>query len=228
MKLFKYFFRFFLFTVLLFGCRVLDYSSGDRSSIFNRFIKPKFPTEYWIYAGDFTQEEVDTIHQGYQNWEPALQKLTATPFHFRFMGYTFTPINDDDTMHVIKKDPLSGNTVGQACLLLTPFGQKPVFGGDLRIASDKSFHTTDQWHFDGWRVYFSNCLEAIVTHEVGHLMGLGHSPNSNDIMCFQESASFCANRKPTPNDEYALEQFYLQYLTNFDFAKNINEDLSNL
>ena len=204
----------------------MDYSSRDRASIFERFIKPKFPTEYWIHTGDFTNEEVATIQQGYQNWEPVLQRLTGTPFHFRFMGYALTPVDGFDNVHIILRVSLSEPKLASTYLLFTQSG-KPIPGGDMEISSNKSFHTMDQWHLKGIRMYFSGCLEAIVTHEVGHLMGLNHSLNPDDIMYPQETMTNCAVRKPSANDEYALEQFYLNYLTNFDFTKNFNKDETN-
>ena len=213
----------FLLTTL--SACINPYSRGEW---FEKFIQPTFPTEYYIYPGQFTAEEVQTIHQGYENWEPIIQRLTGTDFHFRFMSYAAYPFNSDDTIHVVLKKSLGGNTVGRAHLLGGP-GYKTVPGGDIEIDQDKWFHTADQYHIWGLRVIASNCLEAVVTHEVGHLMGLDHSSNSGDIMYPNETLAGCSTRKPSANDERALETLYMLYLENFDFTKNFDSsDSQNL
>ena len=204
------------------------YSTHSRSDFFERFIKPKFPTEYYIYPGQFTQEEIQTIHLGYQNWEPIIQRLTGTAFRFRFMGYAAYPFNSEDAVHVVLRSSLEGQIVGRAHLLGSP-GYTPTSGGDIVISNDKSFHTADQVHAWGLRLIFSNCLEAVVTHEVGHLMGLNHSNSSDDIMYPNETFTNCSTRKPSANDERALGLLYIRYLSNFDFTKNFDSsDFENL
>lgn len=189
----------------------------SRSEWFTQFIKPKFPTEYTIYPGQFTEEEIQTIHQGYQNWEPVIQRLSGTSFRFRFMGEAAHPFNPNDSVHVVLRSDLEGQRVGQAHVL---FGFPPPSGGDIQIDNEKWFHTADQSHMWGLRLIVSNCLEAVVTHEVGHLIGLNHSENPDDIMYPNETMTNCSIRKPSANDERALEALYIRYLQNFDFTKN--------
>lgn len=190
----------------------------SRREWFERFIQPKFPTEYYIYPGQFTQEEVQTIHQGYQNWEPVLQRLTETAFKFRFMGYGTYTFNRYDAIHIVLKSPLESGTMGMAHLL----GGRTSKGGDIAISQDSWFHTTDQSHLYGFRLFFSHCLEFVVAHEVGHLIGLNHSKNPEDIMYYSETMTNCSVRKPSANDERALEALYIRYLENFDFTKNFD------
>ncbi len=197
----------------------------SRRELFERFIQPKFPTEYIIYPEQFTEEEVQTIHQGYQNWEPVIQRLTGTIFRFRFMGYEAHPFDPNDTVHVVLKKTLKDEILGRAHLLGKP-GSSATPGGDIVINEDKEFHMADQYHIWGLRLMVSNCLEALVTHEVGHLMGLDHSQNSEDIMYPTETLTNCETRKPSANDERALEALYIRYLKNFDFTKNFDSSES--
>lgn len=204
------------------------YYPYSRRELFEKFIQPKFPTEYYIYPGHFTQEEAQSIHQGYQNWEPIIQRLTGTSFRFRFMGYVAYPFNPDDTIHVVLKKSLEGKIVALTYLLGSP-GYTVLPGGDIAIDQDRRFHTADQYHVWGLRIIVSNCLESVVTHEVGHLMGLNHSTNSDDIMYPNETMANCSTRKPSANDERALESLYIRYLENFDFTQNFDSsDSQNL
>ena len=64
---------------------------------------------------------------------------------------------------------------GVESLVFTPNGYWPYNDGDMELS------TTNNWD-KGSTEFSNNNLKGVVTHELGHLIGLGHSNNPNSIM----------------------------------------------
>ncbi|MBI2608931.1 MAG: matrixin family metalloprotease [Deltaproteobacteria bacterium] len=204
------------------GCNISHIPEQERKEIFNQYIKPIFPSEYYIQDNAFTKEEIETIQQGFKNWEPIIRKLTATNFHFKYLGLADFPTDSGDQVHIVRREAFDEpheHKLAKAHHLLDENGNWSSVGGDIVINEWYGFHTQDQWHMEGLReVFFSFCLEGIVTHEVGHLIGMQHSNHKEDIMYFKRIP--VCDRKPTPHDEQVLGFVYLQYLRHLKFPED--------
>jgi hypothetical protein len=164
-----------------------------------------FPKEYYISPA-FTAEEQESIHQGFKNWEPAISEALQTNFEFTFKGTITASVDPLDNIHLITFDNSVTNAIlGRTHLLVdNPATDNVISGGDILI-QDIDFITADEWQ-DPYNSekYYKPCLESVMTHEIGHLVGLKHSQNYNDIM-FEQAVNGCFKHLPTSNDVQALK-----------------------
>lgn len=206
-------FLFFLLPVsfIFQGC-LRSFPPQERSRIFEEFLRPKFPQAYYIQKGVFTEQQIQAIHRGFANWEPIIQEFSATSFTFKFMGFSEAPYDLYDDIHIVRMGKLSESILGLSEYPFTKL-QKGFFaevpGGDIRINQNSQYHT--EGNEPGYP------LERLMTHEVGHLIGLSHTEDEEDVM-YPTLKKWDINCKNTPSegDIMELERVYVKYLKNFD------------
>ncbi|MBI2608693.1 MAG: matrixin family metalloprotease [Deltaproteobacteria bacterium] len=214
-------FIFFLLCVSFFfqGC-LRSFPPQTRSRVFEEFLRPKFPQAYYIQKGVFTEKQIRAIHKGFKNWEPIIQELSATSFTFKFMGFSDASYNIYDNIHIVRMAELDSNVLG---LGVYPFTKKTygffaeIPGGDILINQNFRYHTEKGWTLADVLNFNhpSYCLERLVTHEVGHLIGLEHVKNKEDVM-YPSVSSRSTRSSPSEGDIMELERVYIKYLKNFD------------
>nr|AAF82802.1 matrix metalloproteinase-like protein [Gnathostoma spinigerum] len=95
---------------------------------------------------------------------------------------------------------------------LLAHAQPPRYGAFTHYDDDELFGEWTQQYIDNGRRPFMWDLRSLVIHEVGHYLGLGHSPDRDDIMYPMYSDPIKDGKfvpaKPSKNDVYVAQQIH--------------------
>ena len=129
------------------------------------------------------RERMQRVRVAFHRWE-----LVGVPVRF-----AFTRDTAEAEVRVRWVDTLPGPRAG--FIRWTSNEQGWLTGADVALARRDSQH----------RAYPIDVLDAVVTHEVGHLLGLEHSPDPTDVMAAQVQT-----RRPTERDRATARVLYSQ------------------
>lgn len=115
--------------------------------------------------------ELAAIQHGFKAW----QEVTGSKLKFVFQGATGSRnLGSDDHLVVFDEDNSSGYfPPGSGVVAVTPISYYPPTGAILD--ADIAFNGRD-WTFSTDRSPGSFDVQDVVTHEIGHFVGLDHSP----------------------------------------------------
>jgi hypothetical protein len=164
-----------------------------------------FPIPYWInergYSGIANGSEFDAVHSSFQTW----QNIPAANLLFDYKGTT------------------SARTVGHDGLNLISFADDTTPLGSSAIAVTFSFFRTQggALQFDEADIVFSPSftystsaeankfdIQGVLTHEIGHLLGLDHSALVSSVMAPFASVSQLDQRTLTYDDIAGIAEIY--------------------
>jgi hypothetical protein len=127
---------------------------------------------------------------------------------------TVSYVQGDGISDIIFADPL--NLCKGTCIAATltgyyNTGQTGTCGGLNVVAvtdADISFNLKNKFHTvaEGGTCSREIYLEAVTTHEIGHLIGLGHSGTSSALM--YPSVSYCVNKAIASDDTNGRNALY--------------------
>lgn len=141
------------------------------------------PARRGLTGGVSDRERVARIRSAFRRWEKV-----GVPVRF-----AFTRDTAEAEVRVRWVDSLPGPRAG--FIRWTSDEQGWLTGADVALARRDSAH----------RAYPLDVLDAVVTHEVGHLLGLEHSPDPADVMAAQVQA-----RAPSERDRATARVLYSQ------------------
>ena len=147
------------------GATYMDAILAARNGNVARWVERKAnPVTVWVQPtttlNDFWPRFVDRTHDAFYTWA-----ASGVPMRFLFV--------DDSSqaeVHVFWVDRFDDSAAGK-----TYWSRDPnwwIVGADIEIALHRSTG----------EAYDDQMIRAIALHEVGHLIGLDHSPNPDDIM----------------------------------------------
>lgn len=143
------------------------------------------PVLVWVDPGrrgsEADRQRVARVRQAFRTWE-----TMGVPVRFRFLRDSMK-----SEVRVRWVDTLPGPRAG--FIRWTSDEQGWLTGADVALARRNSQR----------QYYPLQVLQAVVTHEVGHLLGLEHSPDSLDVMAAQVQA-----RRPTGRDTATVRLLY--------------------
>ena len=177
-------------TLLAAGDTTYVESLVGRDSVLRRWpVRVGQPIRVWVesprrtVAGVPDRERVKRVRRAFDRWQQV-----GIPVRFAFVRDSAKA-----EVHVRWVDTLPGPRAG--FIRWTSNEQGWLTGAEVALARRNSEH----------QAYPLGVLEAVVTHEVGHLLGLEHSPDSTDVMAAQVQA-----REPTTRDRATARVLYSQ------------------
>lgn len=232
-------------TLLLSGCAVAAlgltlHEAGAFALLNNKWLDPRMPVEYQFNtvldeACITGQEEFDEVRAAFQVWED----VPGVNITFQEMGSTTTACGlQVDGMNTMSMEDCLNQCTG-SCIAVTSSitwgnGGDPTWivngGSDLpqsgKTESDITWSKT--WRFGTFADVGSGCssdacpsgqtfdIRGISVHEIGHLIGLGHSSVGGSTMF--PSAGFCtlALTSLAPDDEQGAVTLYDETYVPFD------------
>lgn len=125
----------------------------------------------WAYAGspffhkyhvgpEFSQAQLKTIQGCFKKWEPWVSQALGQPFQFAYQGRK-KALDPNDSFRVIRKVDLGANKHG-----FTDY--PPQAGGDIQLNLKLLLRIGK--------------FEEVICHEIGHFLGVGHSPDRKSLM----------------------------------------------
>ena len=142
--------------------------SGDRQA--------SGPIGFWVDER-FSPPEVSAIRAGFATW----QRDPASDVTFVFMGTTPTPdraVEDGRNVVVRSARPVVVETKTALAMTRRSVAEGTSFYRDADVIID--FSGRVPWSLDG--VARAQDLQSVVTHEVGHLLGLDHVTDPSQVM----------------------------------------------
>jgi len=142
------------------------------------------PITYWINEKGLSQiengSEFSTVHASFQTWE----NVPTADIRFSYLGTTFVSGAGFDGLNVVTFADTS-TPLGSGVIAVTYSWFRSEIGNDglIRRAvgeADISFSTALEFSTSGEENRFD--LQGVLTHEVGHLLGLDHSGLISSVM----------------------------------------------
>src|SRR5215472_3413211 len=141
---------------------------------------PSMPIEYWINQSGSTQtsngSEFEAVKAAFSTW----QNVSIANVSFHYAGTTPVPTVGQDGLNVItfvdNTVPLGSDTVASTFSFFTvdATGKLIIQEADIAISTSIGFATNgDPQKYD---------LQGVLTHEIGHLLGLDHSALLSSVM----------------------------------------------
>ena len=172
---------------------------GSSISIPGGWLKTKLPIKYYIYPEDFNEEQARIICRAIQSWEYLIGLTLFESVNLRPMASTFTRPSKmrvfsfhlaNEVLEIrhafALEDYSSPRTLGHAVLE----HNNTAPGGPFIVASDVYLNAFT-YRFDGIKNPSYNSrddrrpiksLASLITHELGHVLGLGHSQSRGSVM----------------------------------------------
>ncbi|HLH31739.1 MAG TPA: IPT/TIG domain-containing protein, partial [Terriglobia bacterium] len=138
------------------------------------------PVQFWINQSGSSQigngSEFEAIKSAFQTW----QNVSIAKIQFQYMGTTPVSTVGQDGMNVVtfvdSSVPLGSETIATTFSFFTvdSTGSLAIQEADIAFSTTAAFSTSaDPGKYD---------IQAVATHEVGHLLGLDHSALLSSVM----------------------------------------------
>lgn len=164
------------------------------------------PVQYWINEKGFSQipngSEFNAVHSAFETW----RKVSIAALTVQYMGTTPALGVGRDGMNVISfadgSTPLGSTTIAATFSFF-----KSGSGGTITDEADIIFNTT-AFSFSTSGESGKYDIQSVLTHEVGHLLGLDHSALVSSVMAPFAALSVIAQRTLMYDDMAGIAEIY--------------------
>src|SRR5262245_16497003 len=163
------------------------------------------PISYWINEKGSSQitngSEFAAIHASFQTW----QNVQAADIHFNYRGTTSVSNVGRDGLNVVSFSDTSGllgsSTIAATfSFFRTDAGQLAIDEADIVFNTTLNFSTSvEDNKFD---------IQSVLTHEIGHLLGLDHSAMVSSVMVPFGAVSQLDQRTLSYDDIAGITEIY--------------------
>ena len=129
-----------------------------------------FPVRYFITDRSVPDVDVDQFRSAVADAFDTWRQVATADVGFEFVGYTSAEPFDEDGMSVLgfQDQPELERVLGATTFLID------TVSGEI-LESDIFFNASFDWSVAAAGESGRHDLQSVVTHEIGHLIGLGHS-----------------------------------------------------
>ena len=163
------------------------------------------PVSYWINERGSSQisngSEFQAVHASFQTW----QDVSTASIGFNYRGTTVTRTVGRDGINLISfaddTTPLGSSTLAAT---FSFFGV--LNGGAITTEADIVFNPSQQWSTSGDAGKFD--IQSVLTHEVGHFLGLDHAGLLSSVMVPFGSPGVADQRTLAYDDIAGVSEIY--------------------
>jgi hypothetical protein len=166
------------------------------------------PIQFWINQSGSPQisngSEFQAVQAAFQTW----QNVSIANVSFQYMGTTAVPTVGQDGLSVVtfvdSSVPIGLETVAAEFSFYTidGTGNATMQEADIALSTSLNFSTSaEAGKYD---------IQSVVTHEVGHLLGLDHSALLSSVMSPYPAPGQLDQRTLSYDDMAGLSEFYSQ------------------